>query len=209
MVAAAERGINVRPVQGNVDNGAAPVTVAEAQRVLRFLGFYKGRTDGEYESVKEAILAFQNAHGLAGGWESPGEGLIGPLTGERLRGEWNRILVERLADDWGDYQDIGEHIVDEGLVMDQFLEEGHYGDQVRALQRLLTMKGFFAEEEINGSFGPMTAGAVAEYQVANDLVRSETSHGAGRVGPSTLRHMKKSMQKEYYARLREKGWRGL
>jgi len=65
ILAAVQRKSANDPVRAYVDKTAAPVTVMEAQRILRFLGYYNGKTDGEYsDATASAILKFQQDNWL-------------------------------------------------------------------------------------------------------------------------------------------------
>ncbi|MBU2259596.1 hypothetical protein KKC44_03225, partial [Patescibacteria group bacterium] len=63
LLAASYRSEARDPVSGFVDKSAAPNVITEAQRILRFLGYYDGRTDGEYsDQFAGTILKFQQDH---------------------------------------------------------------------------------------------------------------------------------------------------
>jgi peptidoglycan hydrolase-like protein with peptidoglycan-binding domain/3D (Asp-Asp-Asp) domain-containing protein len=64
-----------------VDETSPPSDIKKTQRYLRHLGYYRGRTDGQYSTkLFNAIFAFQYKNSLVGSPVSPGAGRIGPLT---------------------------------------------------------------------------------------------------------------------------------
>lgn len=59
--------------------------IRKMQRILRYLGYYRGRTDGVYsDRLFTAIFDYQKKVGLLGAVTSPGAGRIGPLTKAKL-----------------------------------------------------------------------------------------------------------------------------
>jgi len=210
LLAASYRSDARDPVSGYVDKSAAPSVVIEAQRILRFLGYYKGRTDGEYsDELAGTILKFQQDHGLVGTLNDPGAGRIGPITTEALELAWNRKLVERRAERLFDRKRIEEILVERGEVIERFLEEGEGWPEVRQLQHELSERGYFPPDRITGYFGGLTREAVLRYQMAHGLVSSPDDEAAGFVGPYTLEQMKKERVRELYSLMRAEGWGAL
>jgi len=198
------------PVQEFVDKESAPTVNAEAQRILRFLGYYNGRTDGEYSyALSGAILKFQQSYGLVGTENDPGAGRIGPITQTALRTVWNKVLVARKAQKYLDRRHVEELLVRRGEVFERFLSEGEGWPEVRTLQHILTEKGFFPPDRITGYFGPVTKEAVIKYQLSTGLVKSPHDEAAGFVGPSTLQSLRNERVRELYGRVRGEGWRVL
>jgi len=195
------------PVSGYVDDGASPKIISEAQRILRFFGYYRGRTSGEYDdNLFASILRFQQDNWLVGTENDPGAGRIGPLTSLKLDARWNRSLTTKRAELYLALHQIDQVLTDRGKHIDRFLEEGQYGNQVKLLQTLLADRGFFPEEKINGSFGPLTKKAVISYQLANELITSASNEGAGFVGPQTMQQLRKEERKKLYTLVRSEGW---
>jgi peptidoglycan hydrolase-like protein with peptidoglycan-binding domain/3D (Asp-Asp-Asp) domain-containing protein len=74
-------------------------TVRMAQRAFRYLGYYRGRTDGRYGDVlKQAVLTFQIQNGIVRSALDRGAGRIGPQTLSVFQNEWNKIRVKARAD---------------------------------------------------------------------------------------------------------------
>ena len=205
---AAKRRLGVpSPVSGYIDDSASPKMISEAQRILRFFGYYRGRTSGEYnDNLFASILRFQQDNLLVGTENDPGAGMIGPLTSKKLDARWNRMLTSKRAELYLALHQIDQVLSDRGKHIDRFLEEGQFGEQVRLLQTLLADREFFPEEKINSSFGPLTKKAVISYQLANGLITSAGDQGAGFVGPQTMQLLRKEERKKLYKLVRSEGW---
>lgn len=210
LLAAARRSDALIPIDGIVEKGSAEDRVAQSQRILRFLGYYAGRTDGVYSlAVRSAILDFQQEKGLVGTAIDPGAGRIGPMTKKALQTEWNRRHVALLADKYLTVHHVELAMVEQGKTLDVFLAEGHMGPRVRLLQHLLAERGYFPEEKINGNFGTLTRSAVMEYQRAEGIITSSSDDGAGSVGPETLQSLKREERAKAYQIVRAGGWMAL
>lgn len=210
IAAAAWRSKAGQPVSGVVEDASPAKTVAEAQRILRFLKYYYGRTDGVYgPGLKASILKFQQAHGLVGTEQSPGAGRIGPITMRSLTAEWNGILVARRAQMLLDKRHIAQLLVQRGELIDEFLSEGDQNRRVRMLQTILAQEGYFPEKRISGTFGEVTKAALLKYQLEKGIIGSAADSGAGRVGPATLREITSRKLREIYALVRANGWKVL
>ena len=199
-----------QPFAEFVDPKSSQHSIAEAQRMLRFLGYYKGRTNGEYDdNLFASILKFQQDHALVGTASDTGAGRIGPLTSRAIKGQWNRLIVGRHADNYLDLYTIDKHIENNGQRIAQFLGEGYSGKQVRLLQSELVALGFFPEEKINSVYGPLTQESVIRYQLDRGLITSRSDTGAGYVGPATLRTLRKDQRNILYRLVRAEGWNAL
>jgi peptidoglycan hydrolase-like protein with peptidoglycan-binding domain len=193
------------PIDDNVDSSSARNTIQQAQRLLRFLGFYEGRTDGEYsDELMASILKFQQEYWLVGTKNDPGAGRIGPITMRHIRALWDRTLVSRYAEKLIFIQKVKSSLTGEQFV-DTFLQEGQYGTQVKNLQSELASLGYFPHEKINGSFGPLTKDSVVSYQIDYGIISSKNHIGAGVVGPATLSSLRSNKLKDIYARVRSEG----
>ena len=198
------------PFAEYVDPKASQYSIAEAQRMLRFLGYYKGRTNGKYnDNLFASILKFQQEHGLVGTASDTGAGRIGPITSKAIRGKWNQRIVKQHAGRYLDRYAIDKHTSEHGQRIAEFLGEGYSGKQVRLLQTELAALGFFPEEKINSVFGPLTEQAVMKYQFDRGLITSRFDSGAGYVGPATLRSLRKDQRNILYNQVRAQGWQVL
>jgi peptidoglycan hydrolase-like protein with peptidoglycan-binding domain/3D (Asp-Asp-Asp) domain-containing protein len=198
------------PFADYIDPKASEESIAQAQRVLRFLGYYKGRTNGQYDdNLFSAILKFQQNHGLVGTASDTGAGRIGPLTSRALLALWNRTIVRSHADRYLDLHSINQHVSDRGNRVEQFMGTGYSGNQVRVLQRELAALGFFPDSKINGVYGPLTEASVLRYQLDRKIISSVSDTGAGYVGPSTLRFLRLDQRNILYRLVRAQGWKAL
>lgn len=207
-LAAAIRRVGARsPVSGYVDAGSSKKHVAQAQRTLRFLGYYRGRTDGVHtQTLADAVLKFQLEQGIVQSAEEAGAGRIGPATLRILSREWNRRLVAKQAEHELVVRRIDTLLAQRGAYVDRFLAEGNNGAQVRLLQTLLADRGFFPREEINGNYGPLTQASVLAYQLDREIVEGAHEAGAGAVGPQTLAALQNEVRLATYRLVRAQGW---
>jgi peptidoglycan hydrolase-like protein with peptidoglycan-binding domain/3D (Asp-Asp-Asp) domain-containing protein len=178
-----------------------------AQGILRHLGYYRGRTSGVYDdNLFGAILRFQQDHGLVGTADDPGAGRIGPITQRTLQHEWWKKEVGELAKRYELFGDVAQTLRKRGQRISQFLTVGYTGKSVRVLQNLLSEKGYFPHEKINGVFGPMTQYAVEQFQIAEGLIKNSSDKAAGYVGPATLRRLQRSTAIDAYKKVRGHGF---
>ncbi len=199
-----------KPLAVFVERTSARNDVLAAQRTLRFLGYYRGRTNGTYDDkLFAAIVAFQKDHQLVGGVHSPGAGRIGPLTQKKLLTSWDRKIVAQQARTLLMLHRIDQIIAERKLDVGAFLALGDKGDQVRRLQSFLADRGFFPKERISGLFGDVTRQAVLAFQIAAGVVKTESDAGAGNVGPSTLSMLRSQLRTLLYQRVRGEGWGAL
>lgn len=190
-----------------VHSDSSPRAIRTAQKALRLLGFYRGRTHGKYDdTLFRAIFAFQQRERLVGTEGDPGAGRIGPLTKAALERERFRILVAQDAERLLLRHRIRERMRESGENIDRFLAEGDTGPDVRILQRFLAERGFFPQEKINGAFGPLTKSAVLAFQMDEGLVGNAEDPAAGYVGPGTLARLQNGKLRELYAKVRAEGW---
>jgi len=199
-----------QPFEQFIDPSASKDSIAEAQRLLRFLGYYKGRTSGIYDdNLFASIVKFQQEHGLVGTAEDNGAGRIGPVTSKAIRAEWDRSIVAIHANRYLDLHAIDTKLEEKGNRLRQFLGDDYNGGQVRLLQRALADLGFFDATKINGNFGPMTKDAVMAYQFDRKIITSKSDKGAGYVGPTTLRFLRNDQRNILYHLVRAQGWNAL
>lgn len=204
LTAALERHGAMAPI-GIVGRESNSSSIRLAQRILRFLGYYNGRTDGTYgHDLFRSILSFQRNHGIVGSASDSGAGRIGPRTREKVTEVWNRKRIVMRADQLLLKERLWETVLKENPI-DRFMGEGESGPHVRALQEFLVGKGMFPKEKVNGVFGSLTEESVLRFQMDSKLVSSVADQGAGYVGPATLRRIRKEHVNELYARVRGHG----
>jgi peptidoglycan hydrolase-like protein with peptidoglycan-binding domain/3D (Asp-Asp-Asp) domain-containing protein len=193
-----------------VDAQSSEADVAEARRLLRHLGYYRGRTTGPYDArLASAVVAFQKDHGLIADDRSPGAGRIGPVTrgaiARRMRDERVRLAAKRFLL----VTRIRSVLSERGLLPSGFAAHGAKGDAIASLQRTLAAAGFFDVTDVSGFFGPVTRDAVLRYQLAKKVVQSPSDPGAGTIGPSTLELLREEQVVSAYKRVRGGGWEAL
>lgn len=192
----------------NKDSGRSDIL--QAQRLLRFLGFYRGRTSGVYDDkLFNAIVGLQKEYKLVGDASSPGAGRIGPLTRGVIVSLWRKTRIDAIAVRIIELQQVKKLLADRGLLLDAFVAKGDSGDEVRALQSFLADRGYFPKDKVNGHFGDMTEDAVTSYQLAEQIIDKETAKGAGNVGPSTLQAIRQQQVENGYQTVRSYGWSAL
>ncbi len=184
--------------------------IQRAQRLLRYFGYYRGRTDGQYtDTIFTAILNYQKDQKLVGDATSPGAGRIGPKTRGLLVQEWRKRMVIQRAEKLIALQRVTNLLVERGTLINAFLSEGQNGKTVKAVQQFLATQGFFDHKMVNGNFGQLTKKAVADYQIANGLIKTVADKGAGTIGPVTLRTIREDQVQQTYRTVRAQGWESL
>lgn len=167
-----------------VGAGSEGASVNQAQRVLRYIGAYDGRTDGVYDdAMREQVLAFQLAHGVISSINEAGAGRIGPKTSETILRTWRQKETRRLQDDVLRKMDLVRSL--EKDLPARTLVRGDFGSDVRRIQQVLADVGFFPPDAINGNYGPLTVSALTDYQVSRSIIENHNAHGAGVFGPAT------------------------
>jgi len=190
-----------------VDASSNARDLAQAQRLLRSLGYYRGRTNGVYSAnLRSAIFAYQQSLRLVAGETSPGAGRIGPLTKQHLTNAWKQRRITAIATTILARERIRTMLAERGELVEEFLEPGTYGDDVRRVQELLADRGHFPREQINGSFGPLTEASVLQYQMDRGIIASAQDAGAGMIGPQTAAMLAEEQVSEAYRTMRAAGW---
>ncbi len=198
------------PTLGLINKESSRSDILNAQRLLRGLGYYRGRTSGAYDgNLFDAILALQKEYKLVGDASSPGAGRIGPLTRGVIVSLWRKSRIDALATKMIELNQVKRLLADRGLLLDTFVAKGESGDAVRVLQTFLASAGYFPYEKINGNFGEMTEEAVTKYQLAQNIIASPSAQGAGNVGPSTLQAIRDDQVARGYGIVRSHGWSAL
>ncbi|NOS66842.1 MAG: hypothetical protein HOO67_00520 [Candidatus Peribacteraceae bacterium] len=208
--AAFRRAAAADPVPAIVDASSSPAAISSAQRTLRFLGFYNGRTNGMYDDTfKKAIIAFQMQQGIVASDSAAGAGRIGPQTKSRIALLWRRKHAEKVAVRLLAMRKIDQLIAKRGDDLHQFLSKGDKGGNVRALQKFLVSKNFLAADGITGSFGERTEQALIAYQKDAGIITDADAAGAGYAGPATLARYRQDIRHLLLKIVREKGWQAI
>ena len=141
--------------------------VLRLQIVLADAGYFLDEPTGYFGDITEAaLIGYQNDMGL-----DP-DGIAGPITQSSLGLDTDTAEAE------ADAVMIEVEPV-QTLSFDRVLERGAEGKDVKALQQLLKIFGYF-DEEATGFFGDLTYAAVVAFQEDHDLDPD------GAVGPFTV-----------------------
>lgn len=210
LVARLQRKSARTPLTDFVGPGSTGSAVLRAQRTLRFLGYYRGRTHGRYDDrLRDAIIRFQKDRGLIAGPDSPGAGRIGPLTKAAIEKRWAAKLAEMRAQKIYALERIESVLEEKGSLPRGYFGEGSRGTQVQILQSFLARRGFLEKDQVTGLFGSRTRDAVIAYQKHRGIIRDASDPGAGHVGPATSAAVKQAMTMELYTLVRAEGWNTL
>lgn len=189
---------------------SVPSDVAKMQRMLRYLGLYRGRTDGVYsEKLFTAIFEYQKSVGLVSVVTSPGAGRIGPLTKEKLDHEIKNRRIARHAKRLLALLEVQTKLAEANALLTTPLSFGANGISVRMLQTILASAGVFDAKNINGHYGELTKKAVATYQLHRAIIASEHDKAAGTVGPLTLHTIQQEQAKKALSIVKAQGWGAL
>ncbi len=160
--------------------------VRQAQKLLRFLGFYRGRTDGIFNAhLRESVIAFQLKSGVVGNASDAGVGTIGPATQTAILHAWKMKIVAMKTEGIVTKMRIASSVRFDALLPSKVLASGDHGRDVRVLQTFLRDRGYLASKDTTGTFGERTKTALLRYQMDAKIVASAETHGAGVFGPAT------------------------
>jgi len=178
----------------NLMVGMRGESIIALQKVLKILGFYEGWEDGVFGiETEKAVLAFQQKYFILEGEEDIGAGIFGPKTRDKLTIELYRQEVEeKIREAWDKF-----HFEDN-------LKKGNRNQAVLKLQQILVQEEFMSVSP-TGYFGNQTKEALIKFQLANELIKSVNSNGAGEVGPLTRTKLNKilAINKEFLAQEKE------
>ncbi len=152
--------------------------VRRLQEALYFLNFFRGDFTGFYgPQTQKAVLNFQLVNDVIDNENSRGAGNFGPKT----RTKMSKILREKLTEYF-------RRLWKTNVFRENLSYDDHDIDVFR-LQQLLIDKGYL-EATPTGYFGPKTKEALKEFQLAEGIIKSKNSRGAGNFGPQTRARMK-------------------
>lgn len=195
------------PLTVDLQIGDSNAAVTKLQNELTAFNYYRGPITGYYgELTEHAVFKFQQSQSLLGDIDTPGAGIFGPRTRDRLNElianrRYTKVLVasstvtNTITNNFsnGDserdvpFSDGFElDIQEDGILLTKELDLGASGPEVVELQKFLQNQGFFDGLLVTNYFGPMTEIAVLDFQLAFEVISSVDDLGAGRVGPKTL-----------------------
>ncbi|MDD5056111.1 MAG: peptidoglycan-binding protein [Candidatus Peribacteraceae bacterium] len=184
-IASSIKSSNLPDITVGLRQGAKGKDVAKAQRVLRYLGAYRGRTSGVYDShFKDAVFAFQQSNSLVSGLGDAGAGVIGPRTTETILKAWKAKIASKRAQAMVLKMEVAD-VVRASALPAKVLARGDRGKDVSKLQKLLNDMGYLRDEDVTGTFAQRTEAALRQYQLDRKIVASEEARGFGVFGPST------------------------
>ncbi len=191
----------------NVNIGSAAADVRNLQRLLRYLGFYKGRTDGIFDvDVRRAVLEFQLNQNVIASRGASGAGTAGPRTRMAINTVLREKRVAQRAKEYLLLARIDDLLRDRDAVPSRFLAKGETSDQVRLLQRLLAERGFLPANRATGFFGDETRKALLAYQLSAGIIKKTTDPGAGFAGPATRHAFLTEIRSHVLSVVRASGW---
>jgi len=156
----------VQAPTATLQSGDSGDQVVLLQKALAALGYSAGKADGTYgPGTKQAVTAFQSAHGL------PAIGVFGPATLAALR-----TALQSTSGTTGTGTTTTATTAQAPTTA---LKPGDSGSQVVLLQQALTSLGYSAGSA-DGTYGPSTTAAVTAFQTAKGLTAD------GVLGPQTL-----------------------
>lgn len=173
--------------------GSTGEEVRQAQKLLRYLGYYRGRTDGVYdEDVRSAVTHLQLDRGVVQAATEQGAGVIGPATRTAMLKAWKIAVVGVKSKAMLTKIDVASRVKSD-LVPGKMLSVGDHGTDVRRLQAFLVKAGYMKAKEANGNFGAKTQAALLQYQLNRKILVSKKSKGAGVFGPTTRLSVSKDL----------------
>lgn len=167
--------------------GMAGDEVRQAKKLLRYLGFYAGRTDDAFDdSLQRAVLSFQIAHGVVPSESTPGAGRIGPSTRAGILKAWKKKVVLMKAEKLAKEEEV-RTLALRTSVPSTHLSRGDRGEEVRKLQNFLISQHYLPASDNTGHFGSRTEAALMAYQMDREIIDGKSERGAGIFGPMTMR----------------------
>ncbi len=184
-----------------------PSDTATLKRVLRYLGYYKGRTTPIADAaLTKAIVLFQERNKLIASSSDPVVGVLGPKTRGLIRAQWSKRVVATKAEEILFVARIRDLVDEKGILVGEFLAEGDSGKEVRKLQQFLADRGFLDGSRVTGSFGTETENALIKYQISAGVIAKVSDKGSGFAGPATLAQIRKDIERETFLLVRAEGW---
>ncbi|MBT6831838.1 hypothetical protein HN954_03580 [bacterium] len=158
----------------NISRGDRGNEAKELQTALLKLGFYSGEADGFFDyDTENAVFEFQKKNFLVETFTDPGAGTFGPQTRDKLSEVLYRFEIqEKIYELWQKFN------------FDEQMQRGQRSADVLKLQQIL-VEHEFMDVAPTGFFGPVTEKSLKKFQIAHELILSEFSPGAGKVGAET------------------------
>ncbi len=185
VAASSIRETNLPIMEIGLSEGTSGQSVRQSQKLLRYLGYYRGRTDGNFDDdMKQAVTVFQINMGIISDVKESGAGRIGPATQAAILRAWKVKVAGLKATALATRVDITQRVKKKEIPT-KYLSLGHKGQDVRLLQSFLSQKGYLLSKDVTGTFGSKTEAALTRYQSDKKIISSAHEKGAGVFGPST------------------------
>ncbi len=196
---------NLPDIVEGLDRGVTGNDVRQLQKLLRFLGFYRGRTDGLFDAhLRESVVAFQMKHGIVAHALDTYAGRIGPATKAAILRAWKTKIIAMKFPVVAAKMHLVARVKEEGL-SSKVLSLRDHGKEVSALQAFLHTTGYLSAKDVTGTFGSHTQAALLKYQLETKIIASAMAHGAGIFGPATKTAAMKEMVAVQWRELRANG----
>lgn len=208
-IASSIKSSNLPDIAVGLHQGAKGKDVAQAQRVLRYLGAYRGRTSGVYDQrLKDAVFEFQQLSGITVKADEVGAGVIGPQTQAAVLRSWKAKIVQTRAQAMVMKMAVADSVRSSDIPA-KVLARGDRGQDVRKLQELLRDMGYLKNEDVTGTFGQRTETGLRQYQLDRKIVASEEARGFGVFGPSTKAMIAGDATEVAWRQVRSEGMKNL
>lgn len=196
---------NLPDMAEGLEQGMTGDGVRQAQKLLRYLGYYRGRTDGMFDQdVKEAVTSFQMSHGIVHSVTDPFAGRIGPATKSQILQAWKVKVVTEKANRVVLRMQVAT-LVQSTSLPTKVLAKGDRGPDVSKLQRALRDLGYLTTKDVTGSYGTRTETALKTYQLDHAIVKKDAVKGVGVFGPATRVTLLKDVTEKSWQKVRAEG----
>lgn len=177
--------VNLPNLAIGLEKGMTGPDVRQAQKLMRFLGYYRGRTDGVFDQeLKESVTALQIRNGVVPSVTDQHAGRIGPATRAAILKEWKAQVVEAKTKSIARKITLADKVKSDEMPK-KFVAKGDKGPDVKRLQSFLIDAGYLDSAGATGTFGSRTSAALLKYQMDRKIVSSDKAKGAGVFGPAT------------------------
>lgn len=185
--------------------GSSGDDVRQLQKLLRYLGYYRGRTDGVFDNdVRDSVTHLQLDRGIVSQATAQGAGSIGPATRAAILKAWKVAAVQVKSKAMVTKIAVADTVKSEQLPA-KLLSAGDHGSDVRRLQAFLVKAGYLKSRDVNANFGSRTRAALLSYQIDRKIVASRKAKGAGIFGPSTRLTVSKDLTAMRWNEVRANG----
>lgn len=196
---------NLPDLGEGIELGMTGSDVRQAQKLLRYLGYYRGRTDGTFDQdVKEAVASLQIAHGIVKSTTDPFAGRIGPATRSAILQAWKVKVVAEKAKRVALRMQVADSVRTSSLPQ-KVLAKGDRGADVSRLQRSLRDLGYLSPKDVTGTYGTRTESALKAYQLDRAILKKDAVKGVGVFGPATRTALLKDMTEKSWQKVRAEG----